>query len=128
MQNDDRKGIIEDTISVGGYNKTIAYHDFPGGKSFAFDYKSKFCVFGGKTSSRIVDFSCGGLDNVVQEIPINKPFKWSINSYEWDPLQCRTEARFLQTRNKIIEIINVETNTNLLTLKGHGRIIDESKW
>lgn len=81
---------------------------------------------GGLKKTYIYDLSANQLKpKLVKTIDNNLPKKWSIGNYDWNIIDSN---KYLQTRDKIIEINDIETSSLLLTLNGHSRCISDSKW
>lgn len=100
-------------------------HETICGEAFTFDEKRKFALFGGKEHTALVHLD--DPSNVIKQYALEAPHKWSVSNYEWDPLSLNGNERFLQTRNKLIELVNSETG-DLFILDGHGKRVNDAKW
>lgn len=113
------------TVSIDE-NCEQALHETTCGDAFALDLKKKFALFGGQYYTTLVNLE--DPTDIVKQIELKTPTKWFVTNYQWDPLCVNGSERFLQTRNKLIELVNCETSETCITLNGHGRSINDAKW
>ena len=92
------------------------------GDAFALDPKSRLAVLGGQFYSSVIDMVSP--DTIVKQIALGAPRKWLVTNYEWELCANSTETnRYLQSRDKVVEIVNCHTYDTLNTLSGHYRSI-----
>lgn len=107
-------------------------HETTYGYAFAVDPKNKLALIGGQYNETIGQnqttlVNLNDINNVVKFINIKAPLKWHVTNYEWDQFNNNSD-RYLQTRQNIIEIINLETSQAICSLNGNSKQINDAKW
>ncbi|RNA27104.1 WD repeat-containing 59, partial [Brachionus plicatilis] len=117
--------LMKFTINTEDKCEAYAHENFHG-DAFAFDSRNRFILLGGNGRTGLVHLD--QLDKVVCSIDLKSPFKWHVTNYEWDLFNSNECERYLQTRNKIIEIVDVKYLESIQVLEGHARNINQAKW